>query len=273
MHRPLLTRWFAGVATLAATLLVATLSAAPATAITHGDLDGDEHPYVGLMVAKDAGGNPLWRCSGTLISPTVYLTAGHCTQAPAASAEIWFGSDLTDAAAIDFPTTGDAHGTTYVHPDYDPADFVTRDVGVVVLDEPMSMPEYGALPALNELDALAPRRGKQDTTFTAVGYGVQMMFPAAASWKIESQRLRMVAHPRLVQLDSAGTGDYSMLLSANANTGGVCEGDSGGPNFIGTSNVVGGVTSYAKSDICRGTGGVFRMDRSWALEWVGSFLT
>ena len=39
------------------------------------------------MVAKDADGNPLWRCSGTLLSPTVYLTAGHCTEAPAASAE------------------------------------------------------------------------------------------------------------------------------------------------------------------------------------------
>src|SRR6478735_1792211 len=155
MRRPLLTRWFAGVAAVAATLLIATLSAAPADAITHGELDGDGHPYVGLMVAKDAGGNPLWRCSGTLLSPTVYLTAGHCTQAPAVSAEIWFGSDLTDAAAIDFPPTGDAHGTTYTHPNFDPADFVTRDVGVVVLDAPMAMPEYGALPALDSIDPLA----------------------------------------------------------------------------------------------------------------------
>ena len=76
MRRSLLARWSAAVATLAAALLTVT-SAAPAGAITHGDLDGDGHPAVGLMVAKDADGNPLWLCSGTLISPTVYLTAGH----------------------------------------------------------------------------------------------------------------------------------------------------------------------------------------------------
>ena len=69
MRRPTAARWIAGVAILATAVLVVALGAAPASAITHGDLDGDGHPYVGLMVAKDAGGNPLWRCSGTLISP------------------------------------------------------------------------------------------------------------------------------------------------------------------------------------------------------------
>ncbi len=251
MHRSPVARWSAAISFLAATLLAVTLSAAPAQAITHGQLDGDGHPFVGLMVAKDAAGNPLVRCSGTLISPTVYLTAGHCTQAPAVSADIWFGSDLTDAAAIDFPV---------------------RDVGVVVLDEPMEMPQYGELPALNAFDAWQSQRGLQDITFTNVGYGVQRMFPDAASWKIDSQRLRMVATPRLVQLGSRLTGDYSMLLSVNANTGGQCKGDSGGPAFVGTSHVVGGVMSYGVSDYCRGTAGVFRMDRSWSLEWVQGFL-
>jgi hypothetical protein len=257
---------------LAATLLAVTVSAAPAGAITHGDLDGDGHPYVGLMVAKDADGNPLWRCSGTLLSATVYLTAGHCTEPPAASAEIWFGSDLTDAEAIDFPAHGDAHGTTYVHPAFDPADFTRRDVGVVVLDSPVTMPEYGELPALDSIDPLAAEPGKAPT-FTTVGYGVQRMFPPAAAWKIESQRIRMVATPRLLQANTKTTGDYSILLSANADTGGACNGDSGGPNFIGDSNVVGAVTSSAKSTLCKGSSGAFRMDREWALSWVDTFLT
>lgn len=270
MRRSLLARRSAGAAALVAALLTVTLAAAPAGAITNGDLDGDGHPYVGLMVAKDADGNPLWRCSGTLISPTVYLTAGHCTQEPAASADIWFGSDLTDAEAIDFPDHGDARGTTYVHPDYDPADFTRRDVGVVVLDSPFARSRYGALPALDSIDALAARPG-QPATFTTVGYGVQRLFPEVTG-KIESQRLRMVATPRLVQANSNSTGDFSILLSANANTGGACNGDSGGPNFIGDSNVVGAVTSSAKSDLCKGSSGAFRMDRSWALDWVGTFL-
>ena len=270
MRRSLLARWSAAVATLAAALLTVT-SAAPAGAITHGDLDGDGHPAVGLMVAEDADGNPLWLCSGTLISPTVYLTAGHCTAAPAVSAEIWFGSNLTDAAAIDFPANGDASGTTFVHPDYDPADFTRRDVGVVVLDSGWAVDEYAELPALDSLDALAAQPG-QAATFTTVGCGVQRMFPEAAARKIEAQRLRMVATPRLLQANSNSTGDYSILLSANADTGGACNGDSGGPNFIGDSNVIGAVTSSAKSTLCKGSSGSFRMDRSWALDWVGAFL-
>ena len=67
-------------------LVLATLS--PAGATTDGELDGDGHPHVALMVAIDGDGNPLWRCSGTFLSETVYLTAGHCTAAPAARAEI-----------------------------------------------------------------------------------------------------------------------------------------------------------------------------------------
>ncbi|OLS28611.1 MAG: hypothetical protein HeimC2_05570 [Candidatus Heimdallarchaeota archaeon LC_2] len=62
----------------------------PGTAITYGDLDGDDHPYVGLMIA-DVNGNPAWRCSGTLISSTVFLTAGHCTEG-ADGARVWFDS-------------------------------------------------------------------------------------------------------------------------------------------------------------------------------------
>lgn len=272
MRRPRLATWAAGVAAVAATLLALTAGAAPASAITHGELDGEGHPYVGLMVAKDAAGNPMWRCSGTLISPTVYLTAGHCTQAPAVTADIWFGPDLTDAAVIDFPWNGDARGTTHTHPDFDPASFQTRDVGVVVLEKPVQMPLYGELPAQDVLDGLDTRRGQQDTSFTTVGYGVQRMFPDAAGRKIESRRLRMVAQPRLIQLNTGFTGDYSMLVSANANTGGQCNADSGGPHFLGASNVIAGVTSFGVNDLCRGTGGVFRMDRSWALDWVKGFL-
>ena len=62
----------------------AALAAPSAQAITAGgNLDGNAHPYVGLMVAKDAAGTPLWRCSGTLLGPKLFLTAGHCTEPPA----------------------------------------------------------------------------------------------------------------------------------------------------------------------------------------------
>ncbi|MEZ4670681.1 MAG: trypsin-like serine protease [Anaerolineae bacterium] len=259
---------------LVLTLMLSLMFVGSAAAISDGQPDGNGHPYVGLMVAQDADGNPLWRCSGTLLSSTVFLTAGHCTEAPAARAQIWFAADVESGIPDNgYPFIGDVAGTTHTHPNYNPNAFVFRDVGVVVLDTPVIMPVYGQLPTLNQLDALKTKRGQQDQTFTAVGYGLQMSFPDAAAWKENNVRVRMVAHPKLNQINVPGfTGDFSLLLSNNAHTGGTCFGDSGGPNFIGNSNVVGGVTSFGINGNCAGTGGVFRMDRSWSLDWVGSFL-
>ena len=260
------------IAVLALVVLVA-LSAATVLAIKYGELDGNRHPYVGLMVAKAANGTPLWRCSGTLLSPTVFLTAGHCTEAPAAHVEIWFAADVQSGyPANGYPYTGDVGGTPSTHPDFNPNAFFLYDLGVVVLDAPVVMPAYGALPQLNQLDGLKTRRGQQDVGFTAVGYGMQASFPDAAAWKDQAFKIRMVAYPRLVQINVPGsTGDFSMLLSNNANTGGTCFGDSGGPNFIGTSNVIAGVTSYARNGNCAGTGGVYRVDRADDLNWLATF--
>jgi secreted trypsin-like serine protease len=254
-------------------IAIAALAVSPVGAVTDGELDGNGHPYVGLMVAQDADGNPLWRCSGTLLSPTLFLTAGHCTESPAAHVEIWFAADVESGIpANGYPNTGDVGGTPYTHPQYDPNAFFLHDLGVVVLDAPVAMAAYGALPQLDVLDSLARRRGKQDVTFTSVGYGLQQSFPDAASWKEHNQRIRMVAHPHLIQINTGFTGDGSLLLSNNANTGGTCFGDSGGPNFIGDSNVVGGVTSFGINGNCAGTGGVYRVDRSDDLNWLyGTF--
>ena len=260
--------------TVFSVLVILAVAVFPVGAVTDGQPDGEGHPYVGLMVAQTAAGAPLWRCSGTLISPTVFLTAGHCTEAPAAHVEIWFDTDVESGIpANGYPNNGDVGGTPYTHPDYNPNAFFVRDVGVVVLDTPVAMDVYGELPTLNQLDALKTRRGTQSQMFTAVGYGLQESFPDAAAWQENNVRVRMVAHPHLIQINVPGfTGDFSILLSNNASTGGTCFGDSGGPNFIGDSNVVGGVTSFGVNGNCAGTGGVFRMDRSWSLDWVNTFL-
>lgn len=256
--------------TVVLTLLVALLVVvvASVSAITDGELDGDGHPYVGLMVAQDENGAPMWRCSGTLLSPTLYLTAGHCTEAPAAHVEIWFDADVQSGIpANGYPFTGDVGGTPYTHPQYNPAAFFLYDLGVVVLDSPVVMDEYGTLPELDVLDQMARQRGRQNVTFTAVGYGLQQINPVF----VESERVRMLARPHLVQINVPGfTGDFSILLSNNHSTGGTCFGDSGGPNFIGDSNVVGGVTSFGINGNCAGTGGVYRVDRADDLDWLNS---
>ena len=255
---------------LAAAAVVASFAVTPTNAITYGDLDGNGHPYVGLMVAKDAEGNPLWRCSGTLMRPDLFLTAGHCTEAPAVTAEIWFNSDEASIRASGYPFTGgQTRGTTHTHPQYDPNAFFRYDLGVVVLDVPVVKQVYGRLPQLGELDAMERVRGKKDITFTAVGYGLQRSSPVDD--RIVRTLNRMYATPKLVQINTPGfTGDYSILLSNNAHTGGTCFGDSGGPNFIGTSNVIGGVTSFGLNGSCGGTGGVYRVDTGDDLNWLSS---
>ena len=249
---------------LTAFLLIVVVSV---SAITDGELDGDGHPHVGLMVAQDADGNAMWRCSGTLLSSTLYLTAGHCTDG-AAHVEIWFDADVESGIpANGYPSTGDVGGTPYTHPQYDPNAFFLYDLGVVILDTPIMMGEYGVLPELDVLDGMATQRGRQDVTFTAVGYGLQQINPVF----VEAERVRMFARPHLIQINTPGfTGDFSILLSNNHSTGGTCFGDSGGPNFIGDTNVVGGVTSFGLNGNCAGTGGVYRVDRADDLNWLAS---
>ncbi len=237
--------------------------------VTNGQLDGNAHPYVGLMVAQKADRTPLSRCSGTLISPRVYVTAGHCTYG-AGHVEIWFKDSLEpNRADYGYPNTGEVGGTPYTHPQYDDNAFYLYDLGVVILDEPVVMPVYGALPKLNQLDSLKPSR---KTTFTVVGYGLQKAFPDAAAWKEVAELTRMVARPHLLQINTGFTGTQSLLLSNNARTGGTCFGDSGGPNFLGDSNVVAGVTSFGLNSTCAGTGGVYRIDRADDLNWLAKFL-
>src|SRR5688500_6069254 len=106
--------------------------------ITDGALDGENHPYVGLMSAHDKDGKHLWRCSGTLLSPTLFLTAGHCVEAPATRAEIWFAADVeSNLDALKYPHEGETGGTLHIHPNYDPNAFYLYDLGVVVLDTPV----------------------------------------------------------------------------------------------------------------------------------------
>ena len=59
---------------MAAVAAAAAIAAGGAQAITYGELDGDRHPNVGALVDPARG----TYCSGTLIAPTVFLTAAHC---------------------------------------------------------------------------------------------------------------------------------------------------------------------------------------------------
>ena len=254
-------------------IVILAIAVSPVGAITDGELDGENHPYVVLLL-MDVGGQPAYRCSGTLLSATVLLTAGHCAGAPGefSGMRVFTESDVQNGENT-YPFAGGPNSVEAVswaaHPLYPTAPFYVHDVGVVILKEPgVVLDEYGVLPTVDQLDVLKTKRGTQNQTFTAVGYGLQEINPVF----IEREKIRMVAHPHLIQINGGIVGDFSLLLSNNHSTGGTCFGDSGGPNFLGDSNVVAGVTSFGLNGNCAGTGGVFRMDRQNVLDFVNSYL-
>ena len=245
---------------------------APSTAsfITNGSLDGNAHPAA-VLIVMDEKGVPAWRCSGTLIAPKVVVTAGHCAGEPGefTGIRIYTESDVENGNN-NYPYSGPNSveaASWQAHPKYTSSAFFLHDVGVITLKKAvnLSASQYGKLPAVNELDALRPA---SSTVFTAVGYGLQRINPAF----VQALLIRMTAQPHLVQINTGFTGDFSLLLSNNASTGGTCFGDSGGPNYVGASNVIGGVTSFGLNGTCGGTGGVFRLDRQNVLDFVKSFL-
>jgi V8-like Glu-specific endopeptidase len=251
-----------------------------AGAITDGQPDGNGHPAV-VMLVMDVNGEPAYRCSGTLLTPTILLTAGHCAGAPGefTGMRVFYSNDVqADIPANNYPYGGPGYSIEATdwaaHPLYPTASFVVHDVGMVKLAASVpGVSVFGTLPAANAFDAYKTMRGLNRMTFTSVGYGLQKSFPTAASWKDEASRTRYVAYPHLIQINVPGfTGDFSMLLSNNANTGGTCFGDSGGPNFLGNSMVVAGITSFGINGNCAGTGGVFRTDRQDVLDFIADFM-
>lgn len=248
------------------------ISVLPVSAVKDGELDGDRHPHV-VLILIEIDGAPKYRCSGTLISPTIVLTAGHCVSNYPDSGSVTglrvFTEANVEGGNNNYPFAG-SNAVEAVdwaaHPLYETAPFFVHDVGMIRLAEEITVHTYGTLPSVDQFDSL--QVGKK-TTFTSVGYGLQLVNPVF----IQADRVRMLARPHLIQINVPGfTGDFSMLLSNNHATGGTCFGDSGGANFLGDSNLVAGVTSFGINGNCAGTGGVFRTDRANVLNFIYNFI-
>jgi trypsin len=274
------------VALVLAALAVSLGTVGTAWAITGGELDGDAHPNVAMIVFYQPDGR--FRCSATLVSPTVLVTAAHCTDGVLGKTIVTFDSvaPATSPRAADdtgdgisevgyaAPVAGWFTGTPHAHPLWDGELQLNdlHDAGVVVLDEPYDGATPATLPPRNYLDGLANGKGGLNKeTFTLVGYGVFFEKPAEGPQKpisISDRTRRFV--------DAVGQNVTSQTLKLAENEkdsragGGSCFGDSGGPVFH--NGLLVGDTSFGASQFCRSFGGYYRLDTDDARSFLDDYV-
>lgn len=251
-------------------LLILVVTTAPAAAITWGQPD-TEHTNVGAMVVDWPGYGPFQVCSGTLVHPRVFLTAGHCTSG-------WEGTGVEtfwvnfDQYALNEATLLDV-AAVITHPDYywGPTSN-PHDVGVLVLAEPVegitpaTLPEPGFLDALKKDGLLG--RGQDKAKFTVVGYGGSLNWPPPDIYYDDERQyaeseFRALLPAWLRMSQQQATGD-----------GGTCGGDSGGPAFWqqeDESEVLVGITSWG-DPYCISVGFNYRVDIPETLDFIDSVI-
>jgi Trypsin len=228
------------VRTLIASLVVALVTVSTAAAITGGRVDGDAHPYVGALVVDGRVA-----CSGVLVSPTVFATAGHCTAGLADGARVEVSFD----SSLDRSRWSLLGGSTHTDPAYKGSGSDPHDLAVVVLDAaapvvPARLPAAGAAAGHAQV--------------TSVGYGYSSV---AADGSFVYDGLRHAA-------ETPVTGLAKALLKLSTRAGGPCLGDSGGPLLAGDTVLA--ITSSGSKD-CTGKADGYRLDTPSARDFLAAF--
>ena len=271
---------FAGILIAAAVLFAA---APRVTAIVYGLVDTNNmFANTGAFIVRSpTTGNIFPICSGALISPTVFLTASHCTVffendlAPRGfTAFVSFDNpipfaDLTNPATDLVPVTGVVSNPGYNQSQSDPGDIA---VLLVNASDTIGITP-AALPPANLLDHLAAQNGLRNVVFTPVGYGVQNRVGGGGTPFFQDAN----PVPRMYAFSTFNALNLAFLrLSQNISTGdgGTCFGDSGGPNFFnyGGARLLAAITITGDA-VCRATNVVYRVDTAAARQFLSPYVT
>jgi len=229
--------------------------------VSNGQPTGSAYGGVGVVLIDQGGdGTADFLCSGSLISPTVLLTAGHCLLGPGTVYYISFVPDvlpLPPASAFIVSTT--AFTST------------TDDIGVIILPagSTTGIPVYD-LPTLGLLDQLSEGGGLARDRAVIVGYGVDRLQGMQTS---ELDGVRKVTMAKIQGL----VGGFIVLSGAEGNSshGSVCFGDSGGPMFLanGDPNTIVGVNDAVRHEGCQAHAYDVRLDTPTALSFLSQYVT
>jgi Trypsin len=273
-------------AVIAAAAALVMAGATPAAAITGGTFDANNtYSNVGLIAFYDDG--VRYRCSATLVTSTVLLTAAHCTYGVEGGTVVTFDNHLADAAPSGLPvaanpakgyaasdlTAGYSYGVGRTHPEY--SDFTDlanwNDVGVVVLSKPVKGIKPARLAPRNHLEKFV-QPALNSTLFRIVGYGTHVVQAEDGPRKPTPETYPLQRE----YADAPGQKLTAQILQVNGNendprgTGGSCFGDSGGPSFSPDRYLV-TVTSYGYTSNCRYIDGLQRVDIPVVQDWLAGF--
>jgi hypothetical protein len=244
-----------------AVMVVAVITADPAAAIIGGRPDGNRHPNVGALDLRPIGF--AIPCSGTLISPTVYVTAGHCTN-------FLESNGITHARVTFDPVVSDTArfytGVPHTNPGFftgsasDPG-----DIGVVVFPTPIQGITPALLPAAGLLSQLGPQ-GLRTQTFIQVGYGVSALLIGGGHPRPDPSS----AGTRRVATETFNALTPTTLHLSAITDGKPCTGDSGSPQFLESTIVAEGISG---DGACAALAVGYRLDTPSARAFLAHYVS